>query len=117
MALFLSAVGIYGVMAHAVSVRTREFGIRVALGAEEGDVRWLVLRLGVAIAAVGMFLGLAGTLAVTYFIRGLLFGVTFYDPETIATVAAFLMVVTLTACWIPAHRATHVDPIIALRYE
>ncbi|HEY2459802.1 MAG TPA: ABC transporter permease [Candidatus Acidoferrum sp.] len=116
-ALFLAAIGIYGVMAHAVSLRTREFGIRIALGAEREDVRWLILRHGGAIAGIGVLLGVAGTLALTHLMRGLLFGVTAHDPATIAGVAAFLIAVTLAACWLPARRAVRVDPIVALRYE
>lgn len=116
-ALFLAAIGIYGVVAHAVSLRTREFGIRMALGAEVRNVWSLVFRQGLALSTVGVMLGVAGTLALTPLIRGLLFEVSAHDPGTIAAVAAFLMAVTLTACWIPAHRATRVDPLVALRYE
>jgi putative ABC transport system permease protein len=116
-AVFLAAIGIYGVVAHAISLRFREFGIRMALGAEAGDVALLVLRHGVVLAGVGVLLGVAATLALTQSIRGLLFGVSAHDPETIAEVAAFLVAVTLGACWIPARRATHADPLVALRYE
>jgi len=116
-ALFLAAIGIYGVVSHAVSLRTREFGIRMALGARVADVWSMVFRHGLALATIGVFLGVAGTLALTPLIRGLLFGVSAHDPATITIVAAFLMSVTLAACWIPARRATCVDPIVALRYE
>ncbi|MGB6886456.1 MAG: ABC transporter permease [Candidatus Acidiferrum sp.] len=116
-ALFLSAIGIYGVVSHTVSLRTREFGIRMALGAKVGDVWSLVFRHGLALAGIGVLLGVVATLALTPLIRGLLFGVSSHDPETIAIVAAFLMAVTLAACLIPAYRATRVDPIVALRYD
>lgn len=116
-ASFLAAIGIYGVVAHTVSLRTREFGIRMALGAGTRDVRSLVFRLALAIAGIGVALGLAGTLALTPLLRGLLFGVGPHDPETIVGVAAFLMAVALAACGIPARRATRVDPMVALRYE
>jgi putative ABC transport system permease protein len=116
-ALFLAAIGIYGVVAHAVSLRTREFGIRMALGAKAGDVWSLVFRQGLLLAGAGIALGVAGTLALTPLIRGLLFGVGANDPVTIAAVAGFLFAMALAACWIPARRATHVDPIVALRCE
>jgi putative ABC transport system permease protein len=117
MALFLSAIGIYGVVAHSVSLRTREFGIRMALGAEVADVWSQVFSYGLSLAALGVVLGMIGALMLTPLLRGLLFGVGARDPGTIAGVAVFLMAVVLAACWIPAHRATRVDPIVALRYE
>lgn len=116
-AAFLAAIGIYGVVAHAVSQRTREFGIRMALGANGADVWSLVFRMGLAIAGVGVALGIAGALALTPFLRGLLFGIGPRDPVMISGVAAFLLAVALAACAIPAYRATGVDPIVALRYE
>lgn len=116
-ASFLAAIGIYGVVAHAVSLRTREFGIRMALGAATRDVWLLVFRLSLGVAAMGVALGIAGTLALTPLIRGLLFGVGPRDPAMICSVAGFLLLVALAACWIPAYRATRVDPMVALRYE
>jgi len=116
-ASFLAAIGIYGVVANAVSSRTREFGIRMALGAAPTEIWSLVFRLGLAISGFGVLLGLLGSLALTPLLRGLLFGVSPHDPGTIAAVAAFLVAVALLACWIPAHRATRVDPMVALRYE
>jgi putative ABC transport system permease protein len=117
MALFLATIGIYGVVAHAMSLRTREFGIRVALGAEPGDVGWLVFRHGIALAGAGVGVGVAAALALTQLIRGLLFGVSAHDPATMAEVTAFLIGVTLGACWIPVRRASHADPLVALRHE
>jgi putative ABC transport system permease protein len=116
-AFLLAAVGVYGVVAYSVGQRTREFGVRMALGAETGDVAWLVLGHGLRIAAFGIVLGLAGGLAINQFLRGLLFHVSPYDPVTFATVAIVFAGVTLLACWVPARRATKVDPMIALRYE
>jgi predicted permease len=116
-AFLLAAVGVYGVVAYSVSQRTREFGVRMALGAETGDVAWIVLGHGLRIAALGIVFGLAGGLAVSQFLRELLFQVSPYDPATFAIVAAVFAGVTLLACWVPARRATKVDPMIALRYE
>lgn len=116
-AVFLAVIGIYGVVSHAVSSRTREFGVRMALGAGKADLLRMVLRQGLMLAALGVLLGTAGDMALTRLIRGLLFGVSPYDPATLVSVATFLIVVTLAASWIPARRAMHVDPNVALRYE
>ncbi len=116
-AFLLAVVGIYGVVAYSVSQRTREFGVRMALGAESGDVLWLVLGHGLRIAGLGIVLGLAGGLAVSQFLRQLLFHVSPYDPEIFICVAIVMAFITLLASWMPARRATKVDPMIALRYE
>ncbi len=116
-ALILATVGIYGVVAYAVSQRTREFGIRLALGAGRGKVLILVLRYGARLALLGVIFGAAGTFTLSQSLRSLLFHVSPFDPLTLASVAVFLSGVTLLACWIPARRATKVDPLIALRYE
>ena len=115
-ALILSAIGIYGVMAYFVGQRTHEIGIRVALGASAADVLRLVLGQGVRLAAWGVAAGLAGALAITRAIEGLLYGVGPRDPITFIVLASFLSAVALAACYIPARRATRVDPITALRY-
>jgi len=117
MALVLAAIGIFGVISHSVSQRTREIGIRVALGAQSKDVLKQVLQEGARLAAVGLALGLAGSLAATRLIATLLFGVKPADPLTFAVVAVILTSVTLAASYIPARRATRVDPTVALRYE
>ncbi len=117
LALLLSAVGIYGLLSHAVTQRTQEMGIRMALGAQVSDVLKLVLRQGMMLAVAGELIGLAGAFALTRLMRGLLFGVTPNDATTFVVVAGVLAVVSLLACYIPARRATKVDPLIALRYE
>ncbi len=117
LALALAGVGIYGVMARGVAQRTREIGIRVALGARPSDVLRLVIRRGVVVTAIGVLIGLAASLALTRVMSSLLYDVSATDPVTFVVVAALLAVVALVACLIPAWRATKVDPMIALRHE
>jgi putative ABC transport system permease protein len=117
LAMLLSAVGIYGLLSHAVTQRTQEMGIRMALGAQVSDVLKLVLKQGMILALIGEAIGLVGALALTRLIRGLLFGVTPNDLTTFVVVAGVLGIVALMACYLPARRATKVDPLIALRYE
>ena len=116
-ALLLAAVGLYGVISYSVARRTMEFGIRMAMGAESGDVIRLVAGQGLRLALIGVALGAAGALALTRLIRGLLFGVSAFDPMTFAAMALLLITVTAIACIVPARRATKVDPLVALRYE
>lgn len=117
LALVLAAVGIYGVVAYSVTQRTHEIGIRVALGAQSRDVWKLVVGQGMALVGVGIGLGLAGALGLTRLMQTLLFKVSPADPATFMTIPILLILVALVACFLPARRATKVDPMIALRYE
>lgn len=115
--LLLTAVGIYGVMAYSVSQRTREIGLMIALGAQPGNVLKLIMKQGMMLALVGVVIGLGASFALTRVIKSLLFNVSATDALTFVAVSLTLTSVALLACWIPARRATKVDPLVALRYE
>jgi putative ABC transport system permease protein len=116
-ALFLAAIGIYGVLAYTVAQQTRDIGIRVALGAQQRDVMRLILALGARLALAGIVIGLLAAFGLTHLMSSLLYGVSASDPLTFVVVAAVLSSVALGACYLPALRAMKVDPMVALRYE
>ncbi|MFY9611400.1 MAG: FtsX-like permease family protein [Blastocatellia bacterium] len=112
-----STVGIYGVISYTVAQRTNEIGLRIALGAQTRDVIWLVLGQGLTLTMLGTVLGSVGAYGLTRLMESLLFGVSATDPLTYVVVAVLVALVALMACYIPARRATRVDPMVALRYE
>jgi hypothetical protein len=117
MALALGLIGIYGVISYTVSQRKREIGIRLALGAQSGDVVSMVLKQGAKLALIGVCIGVAAAFASARLMTSLLFGVSAHDPLTFAGVASLLIFAALFACYVPARHAMKVDPIVALRYE
>jgi ABC-type antimicrobial peptide transport system permease subunit len=115
--LILASIGVYGVMSYSVAQRHQELGIRIALGAKHRDVIRLIVRDGLALAAIGVGIGAIASFALTRLIKGFLFGISPTDPMTFVGVAGLLLLVALLACWIPARRATLIDPLIALRAD
>jgi putative ABC transport system permease protein len=116
-ALLLATLGLYGVISYSVVQRTREIGIRAAVGATAADIVRLVVRHGMTLVVIGLVGGAAGVFALTRLMSAMLFGVGERDPVTIAAVAGILFVVALIACWLPARRAAKIDPLVALRVE
>jgi putative ABC transport system permease protein len=117
LSLVLAVIGIYGVMSYTVARQTRDICIRIALGAQKADIHKLVLGRGAGLAAAGILIGLAASLGLTRLMSGLLFGVSATDGATFGCIVALLFAVALLACYVPARRATRVDPLVALRYE
>jgi putative ABC transport system permease protein len=117
LALIIAAVGVYGVIAYSVTRRTHEIGVRLALGAHPGNVLWMVVREGLRMAFTGLAIGLAGALSLTRVLRSFLYGVTATDLATFVSVCLVLTAAAFLASYIPARRATRVDPIMALRHE
>jgi predicted permease len=117
LSLLLACIGLYGLLSYEVSRKTHEIGVRMALGARSSDVLRLIIQQGVGLSAVGAVLGILGAIGATRYIASLLYGVRPFDPLTFLSVALLLGFVALAACYIPARRASHVDPLVALRYE
>jgi putative ABC transport system permease protein len=117
LATLLSAVGIFGVMNYSVALRTREIGLRVAIGAQPRQVLVLILRQGLLLTILGVVIGLLAAVALTRLLSGLLFGVAAVDPPTFASISILLIAVSLVACYLPARRAMKIDPLLALRSE
>ena len=117
LALLLAIIGLYGVISYSVVQRSHELGVRLALGATKDNILHLIISQGFALAGAGIILGMTGTFAFSRVLARLLFGITPRDPLTFGTVALVLLCVSLLACYIPARRATRIDPMIALRYE
>ncbi len=116
-ALLLAAVGVYGVLSYSIGLRTHEIGVRMSLGASRHDVLWMVIGEGMLLAIAGSVAGLAGSFALTGLLKGVLFEISPHDPATFAGVAFLMLAVAFFACFIPARRATRVDPMVALRHE
>jgi ABC-type antimicrobial peptide transport system permease subunit len=117
LALLLACTGIYGLLSYEVTRRTREIGIRMAIGAQQNNVIAIVVKHGLAVALPGAVVGIIASLGVTRLLGSILFGVRPTDPGTLSAVAVLLLIVALLACYLPARRATRVDPLVALRYE
>ena len=116
-ALLMAAIGIYGFMAYSVQQRTQELGIRMALGAQGANIRNMVVRQGMVLAGIGVAIGMGGAFGLTRFLAGFLFGVKAWDPAAFVATPLLLSAIALLAVWIPAYRATRVDPVTALRFE